>query len=159
METAYESLTEQVRQGAKFYVNFGERTLRIDKTLYSYNQESKDLLPAIPESMGEMFAEIERLYNNYKHSVPSERSESKRKRYFNALRENDLSDTDMLYGELREVARFELEAYVLFCIALGVFVWDEGRMGKWFWQSEEDKDLVILRQWVEPEHDIKNKTV
>lgn len=75
------------------------------------------------------------------------------------MRENDLSDTDMLYGELREVARFELEAYVLFCIALGVFVWDEERMGKWFWQSEEDKDLVILRQWVEPEHDIKNKTV
>ena len=71
METAYESLTEQVRQGAKFYVNFGERTLRIDKTLYSYNQESKDLLPTIPESMGEMFAEIESLYDNYKHSVPS----------------------------------------------------------------------------------------
>ena len=75
------------------------------------------------------------------------------------MRENDLSDTDMLYGELREVARFKLEAYVLFCIVLGVFVWDEERMGKWFWQSEEDKDLVILRQWVEPEHDIKNKTV
>ena len=75
------------------------------------------------------------------------------------MRENDLSDTDMLYGELREVARFKLEAYVLFCIALGVFVWDEERMGKWFWQSKEDKDLVILRQWVEPEHDIKNKTV
>ena len=23
-------------------------------------------------------------------------------------------------------------------------------LGKWFWQSEKDKDLVILREWVEP---------
>ena len=27
---------------------------------------------------------------------------------------------------------------------------DPETMGKWFWQSEKDKDLVILRKWVEP---------
>lgn len=109
--------------------------------------------------MNQMFIEIEWLYRNYKHSVPSERSESKRKRYFNALKEKDLSDSDMLYGEPREVARFKLEAYVLFCIALGIFVWDEEMMGKWFWQSECDKDLVILREWVEPELTLKNRII
>lgn len=157
MKTAYESLAEQVEQGAKFYVDFYARTLRINKTLHSYNSKSEDLLPTIPESMDEMFAEIERLYCIYKHSVPSERSESKRKKYFNALREKDLSDSDMLYGEPREVARFKLEVYVLFCIALGIFVWNRETMGKWFWQSECDKDLVILREWVEPELTLKTE--
>lgn len=159
MKTVYESLADQVEQGAKFYIDFCARTLRINKSLHSYNSKSEDLLPHVPDSMNQMFIEIEWLYRNYKHSVPSERSESKRKRYFNALREKDLSDSDMLYGEPREVARFKLEAYVLFCIALGIFVWDEEMMGKWFWQSECDKDLVILREWVEPELTLKNRII
>jgi hypothetical protein len=32
---------------------------------------------------------------------------------------------------------------------MGLFKWDEETMGKWFWQSKKDKDLVILRQWIE----------
>ena len=30
-------------------------------------------------------------------------------------------------------------------------------MGRWFWQSKQDKDLVILRQWVEP--DCNNQSI
>ena len=34
-------------------------------------------------------------------------------------------------------------------IVNGLFVWDEDEMGKWFWQSDIDPDLVILRSWIE----------
>jgi hypothetical protein len=55
----------------------------------------------------------------------------------------------MLYGVDREVAQFKLETYLLAWILSGLFVWDEESMGKWFWQSQNDKDLVILRNWID----------
>ncbi|MCS2382951.1 hypothetical protein NXY25_04055 [Bacteroides thetaiotaomicron] len=92
---------------------------------------------------------MEELYRRYKHSVPSERSESKPCRYFKALQEKDLDDGDMLYGERRDKAQAELELYLL-CQILGGFRWNPKTMGHWFWQSRTDRDLVILREWVEP---------
>lgn len=32
-------------------------------------------------------------------------------------------------------------------IILGIG-WDANKMGKWFWQSNKDRDLVILKNWV-----------
>jgi hypothetical protein len=60
---------------------------------------------------------------------------------FYALPESELSDEDMLYGVPREQAERELEQ------ALQGFrmLEDSG----WFWQSENDPDLVVLRSWVE----------
>ena len=43
----------------------------------------------------------------------------------------------------------DVEFYIL-CRIIGGFTWNPETMGKWFWQSEKDKDLVILRKWVEP---------
>lgn len=88
-------------------------------------------------------------YQQYKHSIPSERSESHRRSYFKALPEKDLSDHDMLYGVSREVARCQLEVFVLLMLFDGQLQW-QSKWGSWFWQSPNDKDLVILRQWVEP---------
>lgn len=92
---------------------------------------------------------IEQRYKAYKHSVPSERSESHRRYYFKALPEKELSDEDMMYGERREVARCKLELYVLMQLLRGNLAW-ENRWGTWFWRSENDRDLIILRDWVEP---------
>ena len=97
----------------------------------------------------EFFSKVEELYRRYKHSIPSERSESTLRRYFMALPERELSDDDMLYGERRDKSQIELELFIL-CQLLGGFKWNPEKFGRWFWQSQEDKDLVILRQWVEP---------
>ena len=70
-----------------------------------------------------------------------------------------MTDEQLMCGERREVAQATLEGFILCMILNGELVWDEDIMGKWFWQSVEDKDLVILRQWVEPEYNIKNETV
>ena len=55
----------------------------------------------------------------------------------------------MLYGKRRDPAQIELELYILCQVLLGM-EWNEALMGKWFWQSKEDKDLVILKQWIHP---------
>ena len=92
---------------------------------------------------------IEILYENYKYSLPSERSDSKRRQYFKALPVDKLTDEQMATGERREVARAKLEGFILCMIVDGFFVWDEDELGKWFYQSKRDPDLVILRNWIE----------
>ncbi len=83
--------------------------------------------------------ELEALYDTYKHSIPSERTMHRTSR-FKALPESELTDDDMLYGVPREEAEQALEK------ALHGFVMPEGA-GSWFWQSREDRDLVVLRKW------------
>ena len=85
---------------------------------------------------------IEELYDNYKHSIPSERTMSRTPR-FKALSECELTDDDMLYGVPREQAERDLEQ------ALKGFAIPEDA-GSWFWQSPSDRDLVVLRQWARP---------
>ena len=62
-----------------------------------------------------------------------------------------MSDEDMLYGQRRDRAQAELELYLL-CQILNGLKWNPETMGRWFWQSKQDKDLVILRQWVESDY-------
>lgn len=143
-----ESIT-MVEDGARFKVGLVDRTLKINGKLVIDNGEfeGESGLPA--ELTENVLESIENLYFQYKHSIPSERSESKRFRYFKALPEHELEDEDMLYGESRDVAQIRLELFILLCTIENKLVWDEQRMGKWFWQSTTDKDLVILRSWVE----------
>ena len=98
-------------------------------------------------SIDDFLSNVELLYDRYKHSVPSEVSEYKKKKYFKALSEKDLEDEDMLFGTGRDKAQIELELYILCQIILGID-WNNNKMGKWFWQSSKDLDLVILKDWI-----------
>ena len=92
---------------------------------------------------------IEGLYSIYKYSLPSERSDSKRRKYFKALSINELTDKQLLVAQNREVSQARLEGFILCSILEGHFMWDEEEHGKWFYQSKSDPDLVILRSWIE----------
>lgn len=138
-------ICDKVQNGSRFTVNFEKRTLRVDGKLTDLSEVN--ILPVRDSVLMET---IEKLYQNYKHSVPSERSESRRKCYFKALPEESLSDDDMLYCESREVARCRLELYILLMLIDRQLIWHP-EWGTWFWQSPQDKDLIILRQWVEPQ--------
>lgn len=131
-------LEKRVEDGAKFRINFEKRTLCIDGKQIDVSGAEQDF----------SFERLENLYRRYQHSVPGERDDS-RKNYFLALKEEELSDNDMLFGERRQTAKFRLELYVLLAIVSGALTWDES-WGKWFWQSESNRPLVILRSWVEP---------
>lgn len=153
----YDYAIEQVRNGARFKVLLKERTFILNGKKIIDNGKYEDELGIVRLStIDSVLQSIEDFYEIYKHSVPSERSERKRRRYFKALPEHELSDEDMAYGVPRDEAQMILELVVLGYILNGSLTWDETVMGKWFWQSCKDKDLIILRQWVDGIN-IKNK--
>ena len=144
----YTEALEQVHNGERFYIDFVNRTMKIgrhkvidcgvyDETKSLYDNKPTDIMSTIAQ-----------LYKSYKYSTPSERSDSKRRKYFKALSVEELTDEQMITGANREVAQFELEAFILCSIINGDFVWNEN-YGKWFFQHQSDRDLVILRSWIE----------
>lgn len=86
---------------------------------------------------------IEELYQVYKHSVPN--TIRYRKPYFKALKEEELSTQDLIIGANRQLAKEKLETTLLIGILNGSLKWPDDT--KWFWQSPNDKDLVLLKEW------------
>lgn len=149
MNTIFDSTIKRVRDGARFRVSFQNRTLIVGGKKVIDNGKFEGELGIGQVPCDKVLDYIEDLYIQYKHSVPSERSERKRRKYFKALKEEGLSDEDMAYGVSRDIAQIYLELTVLCFILNGSLIWNESTMGRWFWQSPNDKDLVILREWVE----------
>jgi len=150
--TIYEELIKRVEEGESFYINLKNQALKIGKEFIvadGFYDDERILYTTSELEMSEILAYIETLYENYKYSLPSERSDSRRRQYFKALPVDKLTDKQMATGQRREVARARLEGFILCMIVDGFFVWNEEEMGKWFWQSQRDLDLVILRNWIE----------
>ena len=81
---------------------------------------------------------IEELYAIYKHTLPSKGANSK---YFKALEFDDIADEDLVLTISRQEAKEHLENYI----------WEHGKeldFPGWFWQSKNDPDLIILKEWV-----------
>lgn len=141
-----QEIADEVANGSRFCVNFEKRTLRVNGKLVDISEVEYD---KEIEDTGYIESTLYSRYKEYKHSIPSERSDSHRRNYFKALHEKELSDEDMMYGQQREVARCRLELSLLFSIISGAFRWRD-EWGSWFYQSPYDKDFIILRSWVEP---------
>lgn len=150
MDNIYQNSVQAAQDGAKFKIDFLSRSLKLNGKYIIRNGCYEGELGVSECNEDEFLTNVEELYHRYKHSVPSERSESKSHRYFMALPERNLSDDDMLFGEGRDKAQIELELYIL-CQIINGLKWDPERMGRWFWQSKVDKDLVILKSWIEQE--------
>ena len=150
--TIYKELIERVSNGETFHVNFEKRNLKIGKKFLIKNGEydtSKELFAKdIGWSINDILDMIHVKYHNYKYSLPSERSDKKKHTYFKALPMDQLTDEQLMHAERREVAQASLEGFILCMILENKFLWDEYNLGKWFWQSNEDKDLVILKKWI-----------
>lgn len=140
----YEEILEKVANGYRFNINLQERTINIDKRKYDLNKISRKNYGIGFLDMPEVLDELERLYKEYKYSLPTERSERK-KRYFYAVPVEELTVQQMCTGIPREFAQAKLELWLLFNIMNGNFQWTED-MGKWYWHGT-DKDLIILKGW------------
>lgn len=142
----YVDLIKKVNRGVSFSINFKKRELRIDKKLIDLKsiEWQADFQLASNSELNKLYP----FYYAYKHSVPSERSERASKHYFKALSVKELSDNDFMYGMPREIARFNLEMALLRELVFGNLKWDDKTMGTWFWQSPDDKDFIILKEWV-----------
>ena len=146
--TIYDELIKRVSNGETFHIDFEKRTMKIGKQKIIDCGEC-DISKPLIEFKGFVLEAIDKLYQDYKHSLPSERSDSKRNKYFKALSVDELTDEQLMVAERREVAQAKLEGFILCMILMNVFTWDEFTMGKWFYQSKNDSDLVILRSWIE----------
>lgn len=157
--TYYEELINWVQHGHACRINLKEKSMWltnnpcINKGNYHPDVRLIDLL-GIEECKNTneyCLNIIEELYHNYKYSTPSEQSEkNKQKTYFKALSSNEMTDEELIIGESRELAKAKLEGFILCASLAGYLTWDEKTMGKWFYQGK-DKDLVILREWIERE--------
>ena len=152
--TIFQKALEQITNGANWHIDLKLRTLHVNGKALVKNGECNGELT---DWSNEDYSSKEKVLNTlndgyklYKKSIPSERSNSRRRVYFKALHEHELSDNDMLYGMPRDEAQFLLEFRLLNYAINGVFDkhWDEWKLGNWFWQSDEDKDFVILKDWV-----------
>ena len=154
--TIYEELVKRVDAGETFNIDFETRTMKVGKQILINNGEylNKRKLINLEElilsevNIESILRRIENLYKIYKLSLPSERSDSKRKKYFKALSIEEITDEELMIAEKRETAQAKLEGFVLCAVIEGKFTWDDD-MGSWFWQSKNDSDLVILRSWIE----------
>ena len=148
----YLELLERVCGGESFHIDFEKRNMKVWNDYLIKEGEfdkSKELIVGFYD-MKTILNKIEELYKEYKYSLPSERSDSKRIKYFKALPMEEITDEQLMTAERREFSQAALEGFVLCIIVSGQLVWDEEIMnGKWFWQSNDDPDLVVLRSWVE----------
>lgn len=148
----YLEFLERVCGGESFHIDFEKRNMKVGNDYLIKEgefDESKELIIG-SDDMQTILNKIEELYKEYKYSLPSERSDNKRRKYFKALPMEEITDEQLIAAERREFSQAVLEGYVLCMIVSRQLVWDENVMqGKWFWQSKTDPDLVVLRSWVE----------
>jgi hypothetical protein len=149
MKTIYETALEKIREGARFRIDFPNRSLKVNgKLVIDGGKFEGELGVDLPAETEETLELIEHLYDRFRHSVPSERTDHQKKTYFSALPEHELEDDDMIFGERRETAQFALEFHVLAAIIESRLDWDSFAAGKWFWQSPRQNGLVIMKSWV-----------
>jgi len=121
---------KKVEDGEPYRINFEKKEVRLNGFLVDIDFETTD---NIEEKLLELF-------ENYKYSVPSRKSDSK---YFFALDESHLSTKQLAENEHRYIARAKLEIYVLGLIINNK--WDFG--DKWYWQSNIEPKLVLFKKW------------
>ena len=139
----YNEIINSVSSGSVFNVDLKKKVLQLDK-----NNVPLDNINVNISSSEDMLSTIHKLFERYKYSVPSERSEGKRRRYFKALKLSEIEYDDFMFGEGRDTAQIKLELYVLLSSIYHKDFWEEIFKEQFFYQSDKDKDLIILKDWV-----------
>ena len=139
----YDEIINSVSSGSVFNVDLKKKVLQLDKNNIPLDNISVDI-----SSSEDMLSTIHKLFERYKHSVPSERSEGKRRRYFKALKLSEIEYDDFMFGEGRDTAQIKLELYVLLSSIYHKDFWEEIFKEHFFYQSDKDRDLIILKDWV-----------
>lgn len=151
----YEELIRRVDEGETFHIDFEKRTAKVGKEWLIKADETyttEDLFGKYwpDHDLYAILHMIRELYRGYKYSLPSERSDSKRRKYFKALSIEELTDEQLMVAQKRETAQARLEGLILCSILAEQLMWDEDVMdGKWFYQDKKDSDLIILKAWIE----------
>ena len=151
----YTYTLDAMEQGGRVKIDIPSKSLTVNgealisegSALYPVGLERVEAVDAL--------SKIEEAYIEYKYSLPaSEHSSGKpspRSRcLFKAMAPEEIPPQYLLRGIVRHEARRRLELIFLLYIVNGSISSKCHPFGdKWYWQSAKDKDLVILRQWLE----------
>lgn len=159
MKSIYNELLDAVEKGRKFKVDLVNKSLWIDRKqiiekgeIIHDEYKGKDLIGIWDLALNyanspldeDPWNWVEVLHCEYKHSAPSKHSNSKS--YFKALPFDELTDADLAYGYDRDFAQAMLEGYILLSSLIGWLTWNNDN--HWFCQSNSDKELIVLKEWV-----------
>lgn len=158
----YINTMKAVAKGSRFNINLNTRSFRLDGKYIIKDGafcHKKDGTPSVFSSCAtEMFADktsedirsdIRILYDEYKYSRPSERSDRKYCTAFRAIPYEQLPD-EALFNESRDTCQCALELYVLLLAMSNRIEWAEfcGNPDYHFYKDSIDGDLIILKQWL-----------
>lgn len=153
----YKDLLDAVEKGRKFKVDLIDKSLWINKKQIIKKGEILNENKAFIETDDlkmywahksldkDPWSWVELLYDTYKHSVP--REHSNKRSYFKALPVDELLDRELAYNAERDYMQCILEGYILLASLQGFLKWEYGN--QWFWQSDKDKDLVVLKNFID----------
>ena len=102
-------------------------------------------LEGIIDFEGDAYGEIERLYAQFKRSVPN-RHVKLNKGYFKALSSDSLTMQELMDNMPRPEARMALEGFILLASVKGLIPWHNTKY--FFWQSATDPDCIVYRDWI-----------
>lgn len=146
--SVYSELLNHAQEGGKYKIDLKNKSLKIGNKNYIKNGEvliedelfDSDLLMKLQDPWNK----ASELYNQYKHSIPT--SHYKDNSYFKALKYEELSSEELAYGLYRNYAQAALEGFILLASIKGLLKWQNNK--HWFWQDENDKDFIILKEYV-----------
>lgn len=146
--SVYSELLNHAQEGGKYKIDLKNKSLKIGNKNYIKNGEvliedelfDSDLLMKLQDPWNK----ASELYNQYKHSIPT--SHYKDNSYFKALKYKELSSEELAYGLYRNYAQAVLEGFILLASMKGLLKWQNDK--HWFWQDENDKDFIILKEYV-----------
>lgn len=146
--SVYSELLNHAQEGGKYKIDLKNKSLKIGNKNYIKNGEvliedelfDSDLLIKLQDPWNK----ASELYNQYKHSIPT--SHYKDNSCFKALKYEELSSEELAYGLYRNYAQAALEGFILLASIKGLLKWQNDK--HWFWQDENDKDFIILKEYV-----------
>ena len=125
------TIIKRIEHGQSFRVSFENRTLTLNGSVV------KNIEFELPDNVEEALFSY---FENYKHSVPSAKANSK---YFFAFDDSYLSTKELAENESRYTARAKLEIFVL-----GLIINNKWNFGdNWYWQSPKDSKLTLFKKW------------
>lgn len=140
-ELRFDLTCKSIQSGRLYIVRGGQLALR---KVYLANGTVCELDGLIDFS-GKPYAQIERLYAQFKRSVPN-RHERLNRGNFKALSSDALSMRELMDNMPRVEARYRLEGFILLASASGLIPWKHPQ--HFFWQSVNDPDCIIYRDWI-----------
>lgn len=144
----YCKLLEHAREGGKYKIDLKSKSLKIGNINYIKN---KDVLTNDDLFDNDFLMECKspwdkasELYQQYKHSIPT--LHYKDNSYFKALKYEELTSDELAYGLYRNYAQAALEGFILLASINELLKWPNEE--HWFWQDKNDKDFIILKEYV-----------